>query len=285
MPPTPTIERAPTPPLAHPVPLLNLRVDDLAHPGVETFFRVASYPPSALKLAVERVLSTLYPSSLPSPSPSAPPPAPKHHETVNLHLKDFDGVAYTFGSDVHLSTSYLSSVSSSSSGDLERVKHEIEGVLVHELVHVFQYDGSGEGREGEVPWGVIEGVADWVRLESGAGARHWREHRQEEGRGWDAGYETTGFFLRWLSSHLSEPHLVPRLNLALRNSSWEDGRHLRKLLKGEEVEELWRAYQWELGKKEEGKEEEEPPKPVPTHGAGAGAGGGRGSGYNVMYAG
>ncbi|GAA5976254.1 hypothetical protein JCM11641_001095 [Rhodosporidiobolus odoratus] len=265
---------APVPPIAK-LPKFHLRVLDLAHPGAQAFFHAVPNPSQALRSAAESVLSALYPPSLPSTSDKTPPAAPPPVRSVTLHLHAFEGVAYTCGSDLdnehkelHLSLSYLEGVSSRCRGDLAQLKHEIEGVLVHELVHAFQYDG-----EGSVPSGVIEGIADWVREQAGVGAPHWRE-KVNEGERWDAGYEKTGYFLRWLSVRCNNPLLVPQINLAMHTSRWDGGKHLKRLLEGQEVEDLWDKYRRELEKKDHA-EEEDPPKPVPTHAAK--------SGYNVQY--
>lgn len=50
---------------------------------------------------------------------------------------------------------------------MDGARREIEGVLCHEMVHVVQEDG-----EGTAPGWWIEGLADWVRLEGGLGAKH-----------------------------------------------------------------------------------------------------------------
>lgn len=73
-----------------------------------------------------------------------------------------DGVAYTFGSDdgsekeVHFS---LKHIVNSYKGDTDdkknaRVREEILGVLTHEIVHCYQYNGQGTA-----PGGLIEGIA------------------------------------------------------------------------------------------------------------------------------
>lgn len=82
-----------------------------------------------------------------------------------------------------------------------------------------------------------------------------------------------GFFLAFLSRHLSNSLLVPQLNAALRHSTWNDGAHLRELLGGKDVGELWETYRRSVGKKDD--EEGEAPAPVPTHGPR--------SGYSVQY--
>ncbi|GAA5864444.1 hypothetical protein JCM1840_000499 [Sporobolomyces johnsonii] len=262
------------------VPALHLQGLDLSHRGTELFFSHTSSPQAVLSESAQRVLHSLYPPSLERVYPSSiddvaahPPPHPPIR-SITLHLRAMDGVAHTCSSDldkdhkeIHLSTSYLASVDSNSGSDSRRIKQEIEGVLTHELVHVFQWDG-----EGTVPGGVIEGIADWVRAEHGLGPPHWQKGPGEHDK-WDAGYQTTGFFLSWLSRHLKNPLLVPQLNLAMRSSRWNDGEHLTRLLGGQDVEALWETYKKTFRRKQDG--DDEPPKPVPTHGAG--------SGYNVRY--
>lgn len=80
---------------------------------------------------------------------------------ITLTIRPMDGVAYTFGSDdgskeVHFS---LNHIVNSHNGDTEakknmRVREEILGVLVHEFVHCYQYNGKGTA-----PGGLIEGIA------------------------------------------------------------------------------------------------------------------------------
>lgn len=48
---------------------------------------------------------------------------------------------------------------------------------------MFQWTG-----ENTCPSGVIEGIADWVRLKEGLGPPHW----SRKGESWDQGYNITG---------------------------------------------------------------------------------------------
>ena len=81
---------------------------------------------------------------------------------------------------MRLSMSYVAHVCDSKSNDKDR-KHELDGVLLHESVHLLQWDG-----EGEAPVGLTEGIADWARLTCGLGAKHWTN---QPGEKWDQGYE------------------------------------------------------------------------------------------------
>nr|CRX79239.1 hypothetical protein ls5931a1_00059 [Leucosporidium scottii] len=266
MAPTPT----PSPPPEHAIPPLHLQVLNLKHDGAQRFFSHTSSPYSALEKSCETVLAALYPPTLVSEHGS-PAPGPPTIRSITLHVRPFGGVAHTCDSDldeqhkeVHLSADYVAQVG----GDSRRINHEIRGVLVHELVHVFQWNGHGS-----CPGGVIEGIADWVRLGADLGPPHWREG----GDRWDAGYQTTAYFLAWLSTKFKNPLLVPELNLALRLGGWEDGKTLRNLCHDKYVEDLWDEYKEDLEKrrKKEQEHEQDPPKPVPTHTAGGG-------GYSVQ---
>ncbi|KAL8290081.1 hypothetical protein RQP46_003020 [Phenoliferia psychrophenolica] len=267
---------APTPPPEREwtTPPLHLRCLDLEHPGVARFFAALPDPYKVLSSSCTTVLSLLYPPTLSPDSPTSssfeaddsdasiapllPRPAPPKIRSVTFHLRAFDGVAHTNGSElddahkeIHISTNYLARIG----GDPLQIRKEIVGVVVHELVHVFQWNGNGS-----CDGGVIEGVADWVRLGAGFGAPHWRE---EGGSDWKAGYATTAYFLVWLSRTLAIPLLVPELNIALRSHSYRDGKLLEKLLGGKDPQVLWKQYKKELEKGEVGASAALPA--VPTH--------------------
>lgn len=78
---------------------------------------------------------------------------------VNTNVLD---ATHALLSQIHLSANYIQGLSA------ERLKPEILGVLTHEMVHAWQHDGQGT-----LPGGLIEGIADWVRLEAGMAPPHW----------------------------------------------------------------------------------------------------------------
>lgn len=225
----------PHPKPSFPTSKLRLKVQDLGHPGAGVFF-ANSNPTNALSKAIEAGLSTLYePTNL---NEHIPPT-----RSVTLILRSMDGIAYTTGSDmdddhkqIHFSLNYIHDVS-------KRLQQpgqsgaEIQGVLVHEMVHCWQWNGHGTA-----PGGLIEGVADFVRLKAGLGPPHW----EQGGEKWDAGYQTTAYFLEWVENKMGNGS-VRKINQTLHDENYEETRFWGNLF-GKEVEDLWHEYLKSIGK-------------------------------------
>lgn len=150
-----------------------------------------------------------------------------------------EGVAYTAGSDLdrdhkemHFSLDYINTIPSA------RRKDEIQGVLVHEMVHCWQWNGVETA-----PTGLIEGIADFVRLKAGFSPPHWKK---EVGGQWDAGYQHTGYFLEWIESTIGEGS-VRKINHALKDKKYEEDDFWEQLF-GRKVRLLWKEYQTSLDK-------------------------------------
>ncbi|PSN71242.1 BSP-domain-containing protein [Corynespora cassiicola Philippines] len=222
-------------------PLLRLELRDLSSKGAHTFLRLI-HASTALSSAVDTVLRLLYTDL---PRTHIPPT-----RSITLVLRAMPGVAYTTGLDldsdhkeIHLSTDYISHVPEA------RQKEEILGVLVHEMVHCWQHNAKGTA-----PGGLIEGVADWVRLRAGLAPPHWKRHADGE---WDSGYERTGFFLEWLEGRFGAGW-VRKCNDGLREEKYKEGDFWKECC-GESVGKLWGEYQeWlesEKGDREKGEEQ------------------------------
>lgn len=243
--PRPRRPSAPTPPHpAHPTPLLRLKIQDLSHPGARSFLSSVDAA-GALKDAVHTVLDLLFPGQYRGSWPGT--------RSVTLVLGSFGGVAYTQGraldddhKEIHLSSDYISSIKP------ELLKREITGVLVHEMVHCWQWNGCGTA-----PGGLIEGVADWVRLRADLSPPHWK---RTTGDRWDVGYQVTAWFLDWLEDKYGAG-TVARLNHILKDTEYEEKKYWRdRCGLPEDVHGLWKEYKRWLAdedKTEKGKDEEE----------------------------
>ena len=150
-----------------------------------------------------------------------------------------DGVAYTTGSDldedhkeIHFSLDYINRIPS------QRQKDEIQGVLVHEMVHCWQWNAAGTA-----PGGLIEGIADFVRLKAGFSPPHWEK---KGGGQWDAGYQHTGYFLEWIENTYGGGG-VRKINNALKEKIYEEDEFWEQLF-GKKVDSLWKEYEGSLDK-------------------------------------
>jgi hypothetical protein len=191
-----------------PKPKLRLQVQDLRHSASSSFLSLFPDVASVLDAALAAIVEYLYTSPTPSnPARNAPlppfTPAIPPTRSVTLILRDFDGVAYTTGTEldddhkeIHLSLLYIRSTCSGNPNPLK----ELTGVLTHELVHCYQHtapEGSGVPYP---PGGLIEGIADFVRLKADLVPPHWKRPSSAKDRAsrWDEGYQHTAFFLAWL---------------------------------------------------------------------------------------
>lgn len=227
---------------AFPLPKLRLEIRDLNHEGAQTFLK-AVIASKALSASVQSVLSLLY-QSPDSPTTTVPPT-----RSVTLILRSMPGVAYTTGSDldgdhkeIHFSLDYIHSSISPS-----RKTAEIMGVLTHEMVHCYQYNAFGT-----CPGGLIEGIADWVRLNADLSPPHWK--KEATGK-WDAGYQHTGYFLEYLEQRFGIG-TIRRMNEKLRIHRYEEKRFWTELL-GRPVEQLWGDYSESVENETKKNEDEE----------------------------
>ncbi|OIW06868.1 hypothetical protein TanjilG_19517 [Lupinus angustifolius] len=156
------------------------------------------------------------------------PDTRKNVNTISLFVDDIDGVAYTSNDQIHVSARYVKSYSGN-------VKTEITGVLYHEVTHVWQWNGNGQA-----PGGLIEGIADYVRLKANYAPSHWVKPGQ--GQKWDQGYDVTARFLDYCDSLKSG--FVAELNNKLR--SGYDVQFFVQLL-GKTVDQLWQDYKAKYG--------------------------------------
>ncbi|KJR82359.1 PBSP domain protein [Sporothrix schenckii 1099-18] len=222
-----------TEPPAYPKPKLRLEIRDVNHEGADVFLGAVNVS-AVLQQAVGNVQRLLY-------GRNAWYADPETHITptrsVTVILRDMDGVAYTTGSEldgdhkeIHFSLRYIAGIQPRK----QRATAEIAGVLTHELVHCYQWDGHGT-----CPGGLVEGIADWVRLKCALSPPHWKREPAAIGR-WDGGYQHTAYFLEYLERRFGDG-TVRRINEKLRLEHY-DGAAFWPGLLGHKVEKLWDDY-------------------------------------------
>lgn len=251
-----------------PQPKFRLHAQELRHPASLTFFTLIPDVSSALDTALRNIVLYLYTEpqgpgkenvkgetkKRPSFKASIPPT-----RSVTLFLRDFGGVAYTTGTEldddhkeIHLSLQYIQSCTSGSSAKADPL-HELLGVLTHELVHCYQHTApKAVDNIPRPPGGLIEGIADFVRLKAGLEPPHWKKPQSsaERAKDWDAGYQHTAYFLAWIEDVFAESGAVGILNdRLLRVGYLGEGKDkdevspgFWKSLFGVGVETLWEEY-------------------------------------------
>ncbi|WRX16285.1 hypothetical protein QQP08_008772 [Theobroma cacao] len=117
------------------------------------------------------------------------------------------------------------------SGD--KLKSEFNGVLYHEMTHVWQWNGNGQ--QDETLGKLIEGIADFVRLKAGYVPAGWAQPGQ--GDKWYDGYSVTARFLDYCEG--LRPGFVAELNRKMRDGYSTD--FFSQLL-GKTVDQLWADY-------------------------------------------
>jgi len=117
------------------LPAIHLRIHPITHEGAEAFTAHLPDIGSVLRKAVHTCWTFLYNDEAHL--------FPRNVRSITLYVRPMGGVAYTTGNwldsenvEIHLSAEYVQRQSK------ERTREEIRGVLVHEMVHVWQHDGS-----------------------------------------------------------------------------------------------------------------------------------------------
>ncbi|KAI8619946.1 peptidase of plants and bacteria-domain-containing protein [Chytriomyces sp. MP71] len=203
-----------------PVPPINFQS---ANPSSALFSIWGPDPRPFVAQTCLTVLKTLY--SHPRECPSIP--------CLSIIVRPYDGCAYASNCEVHISEKYVMDSSRS-----RRFAHELAGCFMHEVVHIFQYNGVGTANGG-----FVEGVADYVRILNGLAPPQWRRPTDPPASGdkWDRGYEHTAYFLLFVESRM--PHaskLTVSMNLMLRDSRWDEA--LFQTLTGQSLNSLWTTY-------------------------------------------
>lgn len=207
--------------------------------GAAIYHRIVPVPESLIRESILGVVKTLYWT----PADSIPA-----IRKINYTLEDVEGISAKGGGVPEISIFYSSRwvEQSAHNGGDDKVLYETEGVLYHELTHGFQLEPQGIGSYGtnRTFFAFIEGMADAVRAHNG----YFPATNRKPGGHWMDGYQTTGFFLQWLTA--KDPDFLRKFNrTALEVIPWSFDGAVKKVL-GEEqsIDTLWEEYQLFLTK-------------------------------------
>ncbi|MDD7153950.1 MAG: basic secretory protein-like protein [Candidatus Cryptobacteroides sp.] len=166
-----------------------------------------------------------------------------HVGRINYILKDYDGVSAKAGNPEE-TTVYFSTrhVEKSAAQSMFKLDYETRGVLFHELVHAYQFEPKGIGTysTNKEFWACIEGLADAVRAQAGY---FDIAERRRPGGNWLDGYQTTGFFIQWLTT--KDPDAIRKFHQSVRDLEvWSfDGAMKYIFGKNASIQGLWDEYQ------------------------------------------
>jgi hypothetical protein len=149
-------------------------------------------------------------------------------QSVSLFVEDMDGIAYSSNNEIHVGANYIGNIT----GDIKR---DFNGVLYHEMTHSWQWNGNNQA-----PGGLIEGVADFVRLKADYVPSGWVQ--PGGGDRWDEGYSVTARFLDYCNG--LKDGFVAELNKKMRDGYTDN--YFVELL-GKTVDQLWSDYKAQYG--------------------------------------
>ncbi|KAJ6345782.1 hypothetical protein OIU78_008442 [Salix suchowensis] len=138
--------------------------------------------------------------------------------------------AYTSGNEIHVEVDYIQAITAD-------IKWDFNGVLYHEMAHVWQWDGSAGTT---APDELIDGIADFMRLKADYAPADWA--KPGEGERWDEGYAVTARFLDYCNE--LRDGFVAELNKKMRVTYSVD--FFVELL-GKPVDQLWMDYKAKFG--------------------------------------
>ncbi|KAI9038814.1 BSP-domain-containing protein [Aspergillus affinis] len=253
---------------------LRLHINDFRHPGAKAFLSLIPDLECVLESALWVIKKSLYtaPSSrndkkgalrpFPTFYPSFPP---TRSVTILLrHGSDIRHLAHTksteldeYHKEIHFSLSDIHRTSTRLAID---PAFELRGVLTHELAHCYQHLAHHlahlHPNDLRPPLGLIEGIADFVRLRAGLAPPHWKRpvSARDRPEQWDQGYHPTAYFLAWLEDVRIGTGAVGLVNDRLLRQGYcaqdkerdEGGESCKKdfweSLFGERIEVLWEEY-------------------------------------------
>jgi hypothetical protein len=208
--------------------------------GWSIYARIVPDPQQLIRESILGVVKTLYWSAEDSI------PAIRK---INYTIEDVEGISAKGGGVPEISIFYSSRwvEQAARKGGDDKVLYETAGVLYHELTHGFQLEPQGIGSYGtnKTFFAFIEGMADAVRAHNG----YFPAANRKPGGHWLDGYQTTGFFLEWLTT--KDADFLRKFNQsALTVIPWGFDEAIQQVLgQSYSVEKLWEEYQGSLSNK------------------------------------
>ena len=202
--------------------------------GWSTYQRIVPDPQQLIRESILGVVKTLYwntGDSIPAIN------------KINYTIEDVKGISAKGGGVPEISIFYSSRwvEQSSKNGGDDKVLYETRGVLYHELTHGFQLEPQGIGSYGtnRTFFAFIEGMADAVRAHNG----FFPATNRKPGGHWMDGYQTTGFFLEWLTT--KDTDFLRKFNQStLQVVPWGFDEAIKQVLgQAYSIDKLWEEYQ------------------------------------------
>ena len=202
--------------------------------GWQIYHRIIPEPQQYIKGTIKDVISTLYWSA----DDSIP-----DVKKINYRFENIDGISAKDGAPPEISIFYRSRWVEKSEKDFgdDKVLFETRGVLLHELTHGFQLEPQGIGSYGtnKTFWAFIEGMADAVRIHNAG----FPAKNRKPGGNWMDGYQTTGYFLDWLTT--KDADFLRKFNKStLEVVPWSFDGAIKHVLGNQySIGDLWKEYQ------------------------------------------
>jgi hypothetical protein len=196
--------------------MVNVTVQQPAAGGGAVFKGRVADPEATFKAIAIKVCTALY----------ASPAGLNRRPAIGLTIADpGSGVAFTnpSSSRITFNAGYIAGLG----GNATTQQYEIEGVIAHESVHIYQIFGG--------PTWLTEGIADAIRYRTG----YFKLTNRRAGGNFNNSYQTTGFFLSWVDDKY--PGFLVKLNL---KNPKNEGSFME--LTGKPVQMLWDEYQADI---------------------------------------
>ncbi|KAB5562832.1 hypothetical protein GE09DRAFT_1172035 [Coniochaeta sp. 2T2.1] len=212
------------------LPCLALEVRNWSLPGAQRFLSVFNSA-SVLEELAAFILETLFGERATTPEVRSITIIVTSH----TYMPTFQCLAFHSVSDldnthhrIEVAESFLQRIPE------DRLRDEVTGVILHEMVHCFQSNFD------KAPQGLIEGLADWVRLRRGLDPPHWQDDRKvKPSQSWHTGYQVTAYFLEYLETNYGSG-TVAQINALVCSGGYSELRWSAIL--GNDVDSLWQQY-------------------------------------------